>query len=265
MPSTYAHYRFGTEVYRRLPPEWRRRIDASYHLYCVGLHGPDILFYYKPLHRNAVNKVGYLMHGWTGQEFFTRGIRLAELSPHPEEAWSYLLGCLCHFILDSFCHPYVEEKIARSHVYHTEIEGAFDRVLMTMDGLDPLTHRLTDHVLPDRTEACIIAPFFTPVSAEQVYEATRSFILLNQALLPTSKLKRAAVSGLLLVTGNYGEMHGMMMTSRRNPCFADSDERLYALYQKGIEESLPLFNQLADRKCGRGDLGPRFRHTFGVD
>ena len=136
---------------------------------------------------------------------------------------------------------------------------------MTMDGLDPLTHRLTDHVLPDRTEACIIAPFFTPVSAEQVYEATRSFILLNQALLPTSKLKRAAVSGLLHVTGNYGEMHGMMMTSRRNPCFADSDERLYALYQKGIEESLPLFNQLADRKCGRGDLGPRFRHTFGVD
>lgn len=265
MPSTYAHYRFGTEIYRRLPPEWRRQIDASYHLYCVGLHGPDILFYYKPLTKNAINQIGYIMHGWTGREFFTRGVRLAELSPHPEEAWSYLLGCLCHYILDSFCHPYVEEKIQRSHVYHTEIEGAFDRILMVMDGLDPLTHRLTDHIMPDRTEACIIAPFFTPASAEQVYTATQLFILFNQMLLPTSRLKHAAAAGLLYATGNYKEMHGMIMTRRRDPRFADSDEHLYSLYQQSIKESLTLFNQLAALKNGTGELGPRYSHTFGAD
>ena len=49
MPSTYAHFRFGQEVYKELLPKCRTVIDAFRPLYDIGLHGPDILFYYHAL------------------------------------------------------------------------------------------------------------------------------------------------------------------------------------------------------------------------
>ena len=46
MPSTYAHYLFGQEVYRELPAQLQTIIDHHRSLYHIGLHGPDIFFYY---------------------------------------------------------------------------------------------------------------------------------------------------------------------------------------------------------------------------
>ncbi len=62
MPSTYAHYRMGQEVYKSLPALARTTINNHKELYDIGLHGPDILFYYQPLAVCAVNKQGYDMH-----------------------------------------------------------------------------------------------------------------------------------------------------------------------------------------------------------
>ncbi len=62
MPSTYAHYRFGKEVLERLDPDLRSVIEAHRELYDIGLHGPDILFYYDALHRNPVSQIGFSMH-----------------------------------------------------------------------------------------------------------------------------------------------------------------------------------------------------------
>lgn len=70
MPSTYAHYRMGQEVYRNLTGKPKQIIEKYKELYDIGLHGPDILFYYKPLFANPVNQVGYAMHDRPGIEFF---------------------------------------------------------------------------------------------------------------------------------------------------------------------------------------------------
>ena len=56
MPSTYAHYRIGQEVYGKLEGEPKKIIEKYKELYDIGLHGPDILFYYKPLYEHPVNK-----------------------------------------------------------------------------------------------------------------------------------------------------------------------------------------------------------------
>lgn len=74
MPSTYAHYRMGQEVYRNLTGKPKQIIEKYKELYDIGLHGPDILFYYKPLFANPVNQVGYAMHDRPGIEFFQAGI-----------------------------------------------------------------------------------------------------------------------------------------------------------------------------------------------
>lgn len=41
--------------------------------------------------------------------------------------YAYLMGFVCHFILDSECHPYVEEYIEKSGVQHLEIEEEFEK------------------------------------------------------------------------------------------------------------------------------------------
>ena len=50
MPSTYAHRRFGADVLALLPDGLRATLEQHRELYDIGLHGPDLMFYYKALH-----------------------------------------------------------------------------------------------------------------------------------------------------------------------------------------------------------------------
>ena len=53
MPAVYAHRRFGAEVLACCRNGAARAAIGAFHtLYEVGLQGPDILFYYDPLHKN---------------------------------------------------------------------------------------------------------------------------------------------------------------------------------------------------------------------
>ena len=61
MPSTYAHRRFGADVLERLPAELQEKIAPYRELYDIGLHGPDLLFYYHAAKSNPVP----LLSSWT--------------------------------------------------------------------------------------------------------------------------------------------------------------------------------------------------------
>ena len=56
MPTTYTHYRFGRDVYKRLPVQIQDIIRSHGGLYNLGLHGPDLLFYYKVYQKNVDRK-----------------------------------------------------------------------------------------------------------------------------------------------------------------------------------------------------------------
>ena len=57
MPTTYAHYKFGEEVIGALPRLLRSAIENNRELFDLGVHGPDLLFYYKALTKNPVMTV----------------------------------------------------------------------------------------------------------------------------------------------------------------------------------------------------------------
>ena len=84
MPSTYAHRRFGAQAAARLPEELRGVVSRHRALYDIGLHGPDILFYYKPLFANPVNHVGYAMHDRPGIEFFRQASLVMQKAENKE-------------------------------------------------------------------------------------------------------------------------------------------------------------------------------------
>ena len=70
MPATYAHKKFGREI-AALSGEQFPEIAAHEKAFALGLHGPDPLFYYKPLKKNAVKKKGDLLHEERAADFFT--------------------------------------------------------------------------------------------------------------------------------------------------------------------------------------------------
>ena len=46
MPSSYAHYRFGTQVLDLMPADIREPILRNRALFDAGLQGPDFLFFH---------------------------------------------------------------------------------------------------------------------------------------------------------------------------------------------------------------------------
>ena len=62
MPAAYAHYRFGKEVYKELPENEKEWIREGKDAFLLGLHGPDLLFYYFPLSKNRINQQGVRLH-----------------------------------------------------------------------------------------------------------------------------------------------------------------------------------------------------------
>lgn len=260
MPTTYAHYRFGCEVLAGLPPEMQAVVQRHRSLFDFGVHGPDLLFYFKPLGKNSVNQLGYRSHERTGRDFFTQAVAAVQAAPDRDAALSYLYGVLCHFTLDRECHPYVGEK-EKTGASHSEIEASFDRYLMLKDGLEPVTHRVTKHLLPSPESARVIAPFYPPLTEQEVYQAEKSMrFFLNLLIAP--KCKRRLLLGAMGLVGksSFGDM---FVPLEQNPKCTDSDEILFARYTGALALATELFAQLDNMLRGTGVLGTGFDHTFG--
>ena len=95
MPSDYAHYRFGGMVVDSLPAQQKRSIQRFRRLFDVGLHGPDLLFYYNPFWGNPLGQLGSQFHQKTGREFFETACAALKASPS-EAGTAYLYGLLGH-------------------------------------------------------------------------------------------------------------------------------------------------------------------------
>ena len=93
----------------------------------IGLHGPDLLFYYLPLKTNEINSIGYNMHEKTGKEVFDTFRKMMTSKKQINHYLAYYYGFICHFALDATCRGYIEKRIHESGVSHGEIEVEFDR------------------------------------------------------------------------------------------------------------------------------------------
>ena len=266
MPSTYAHYRLGKEVIRRLDPDLRTIAEGHRQLYDIGLHGPDILFYYDALHRNPVSRIGFDMHGFPAREFFGPARDTVSGASDRDAAYAYLMGFVCHFALDSTCHPYIEDYINDRGVAHTKIEGEFDRMLLVKDGKDPVRQNLVPHIHPTAENAEVVSAFFPDVSAEQMRKALEDMVHYNGLLVCPGKLKRWMVIRALRKSGNYDDMIGLILNAEGDPGCDDSNARLTELYDESVELSVELIRDLhAYLTGGKDSLCARFDRTFGVE
>ena len=245
MPTTYTHYRFGKDVLNKLPDNKQVLINKYRELYDIGLHGPDILFYYKALSHNFVNGYGGQLHNESGKQFFRHAGMTLRMHDIREEDLAYLYGFICHFVLDACCHGYIRQK-EKSGITHAEIESEFDRFLLVMDEKDPLRTVLTSHLHPTMENANVIAPYFVGITPEQVKTSVRSMITYHDLLRSPGKLKRNTLLLGLRLTGHYEGMHGLFINYEPNPDCEDSNTMLWSLYNEAIDKAVECINHYLD-------------------
>ena len=265
MPDSYAHYRFGKQVLEQLPEQIRSVILSERELYDIGLHGPDILFFYRPLGRNFVRALGGEMHAASGKRFFSGAAKtlLSHGGAAPDLA--YLYGFLCHFALDSTCHGYINTLHASGAATHEEIESSFDRMLLLMDGLHPVRTNRAGHLQATRRNAAVIAPYYDRLRPGTIREAIRGMVLVSRLFAPASARERRVTEGLMKRAGKYESLHGHIVTDQPNLRCAESDRELMKLYEEAIPLAVSLISGFSDCAGGRTPWPDRYLYNFEGD
>ena len=264
MPTTYAHYKFGKEVISALPRPLQNSIENNRELFDTGVHGPDLLFYYKALMKNPVNTQGYELHDKMSDEFFRNAVEVIKKAEDPAAARAYIYGFICHFALDSECHPYIEKMIQTSGISHSEIEMEFDRLLLKEDYINPVRYLATGHIHPNRKNASVIAPFFNDMTPELIEKSMRSMIFCHKVLLAPGKAKRNLIFGCLKLAGHYEDKQGMVMSLEPNPACKEYCQLLKRLYAGAVPLAAGLIIQYQKALFDGAELPERFHRTFGA-
>ncbi|MCI5649309.1 MAG: zinc dependent phospholipase C family protein [Fusicatenibacter sp.] len=261
MPTTYAHDCFGREVYMRLPADLKEIIRKNKKLFLIGLHGPDIFFYYHPLKKNRISELGSDLHNQKASLFFSNGVRLYQ--EHPSGALeSYLFGFACHFMLDSTCHPYIGQYTEQMEVSHAKIETHLDRCLMIRDGKNPLTFHPAASICPHTEGNRIIHQCFPMVSCQEIEECLKGMRLYTRVTVFRCPLPREILRLGMRLVGCYNSMEGRIMPAKPDPKCRIGIRNLIALYQKALCETPEELIRLDRALHGTESLSPRFERNF---
>ena len=242
MPAFYAHYRFGCDVLKQLPEDIRSICTAHRGLFDIGLHGPDIYFFYHPVLPNKVNRIGHAAHKRSGRYFLQRAQKVIASARDKDAARAYFYGLLCHFTLDSICHPYIHTAMKEFNVTHAATETAFDRALLLKDGKDPQHFDPCGHFEVNTRNAAVITPFYTPEATVALTEKSiSSMVFYGRVLFTPNKALRRAIDTGLYITFHHDAIADMMMTTQDVPSCKLCTEHLIELYGKALELAKTLF------------------------
>lgn len=261
MPTTYAHNSFGEQVRKKFSENIKNIIEKNIDLFNIGLHGPDILFYYKPLSSNEVNKAGHQLHEENAVKFLNKARNTINKSSNKHASFSYIAGFICHFMLDSFCHPYIRE-IEMKGISHSTIEAEMDRFLMIENNLDPMLFKPTKHIVIQKDYARCIAEFYDGISAEEILSALKSMKIHLNLLAAPKKIKRNLITTALKLSHNEGMIDLMMSAEPDERCIQCSNH-LIELYQEAILPSAEIVNEFYMNIGENKELSNRFNRNFG--
>lgn len=260
MPTTYAHYTFGKEVLKILDEDLKKIISKNIDLFNIGLHGPDILFYYEPLKSNDISKIGHEIHSKNANVFFETAKKIINNCECSDAACAYIMGFICHYMLDSQCHPYINQK--ENGLSHSEIETEFDRALMTKNNLNPIAFKPTSHIIPKEDYAQCISKFFECTDKEKIFKALKSMKFYLNLLVSPGRIKRSLLIAALKISGNYEGMIGLIMKHEPEEASKEISENLMDLYNKAVEPTGKLMDEYYKNIKNNEKINDRFNRNF---
>lgn len=109
MPATITHAFFAKDIYDILPAEIHNKINLN-RCKTFGQSTDSLMFYnlFSILPGKKIRSFQKFFHTNQTQEFFINVLKyMKENNLQDEDCYSFLIGFICHYILDSTFHPYV--------------------------------------------------------------------------------------------------------------------------------------------------------------
>lgn len=187
MPSCMAHYQFGQEILAQLNGTLKQLVTVYKNEFDIGLQGPDIFFSYQFLKNPNLLRYGIQSHTFSANQMFAP---LFAEKPKKASSFSYMLGLLCHYFLDSACHGYVFAQ-CRNVTEHWKMEAAYDRIIMRRYAYGEARHLYLPSTMLDFAGIATIWPNITEHTVETSIRAThvlKKAMDTKQALLLCTKL-----------------------------------------------------------------------------
>ena len=262
MPAIYAHTRFGKIVAKQLEGELEQVVSRNYAAFQTGLQGPDIFFFYRPWNKNRVNQYGFHLHKVSAMPFFRHGVKVVRKKGTASREYAYLLGFLCHFILDSECHPYVTEMIEKTGIQHLEIEEEFEKMLMRMDGKNDLTYPQHRLVPTDWGTAAAVSPFYNKVPPKQVRSALKYMRMVRRLFWAPGIVKQSMINGVMRLTGKFDRMKGLMIQRKDHPGCRVTNEELMRRFNEAVGIALVMIQALDESVRLESGLPKRLDRNF---
>lgn len=262
MPALYAHKRFGDEVTATLEGELKEVIQKFPLQFRIGLQGPDPFFFYRPILHTHVSKCAGDMHNEKADIFFQKAIRVIREKGRKSREYAYILGFICHFALDSECHPYVNQTEKRIQVGHMEIEGEFEKYLLRKDKKNALSYPVYKLIPTDVATVEAISSLFPNLTKAEIKESLVSYYVIKKVFTAPSQFKQAVINLLLKAAGVYKKYYGLMHTYHDNPACEETNKELEMLLQNAISVARDLILSY-DESVREGEmLSARFGRTY---
>ena len=261
MPTTYAHDLFGKMVYHRLDPEIQEKIKKYQTTYQIGLHGPDILFYVRPFHKNRFNQMAHRLHREEAAGFFERGRELYQKTGN-EEILVYLLGFICHFMLDSTCHPYISEYMKKTGARHDESETEFDRALMVRTGKDPFHYQPGSVIRIEKNSVDAISEVMEGMSHKDIVRALMGTKFYTRLPICDSEKKRKVKLAVARILFMYRLADGRIIRGEPKDICLESTQHLTQLFLQTVPEAAAMINEYYKQRNGSDRLNVRFDRNY---
>ncbi len=261
MPAIYAHEKFGALVRKQLPPEEQAIINRYPQAFRIGLQGPDFMFFYRAFKGNKIIRKGHFYHHRDAYLFMKKAQRIIRHYGKDSSQYSYLLGFICHFSLDTICHPYVAQAMEQTGCSHGEVEGCFDQLLLIKDGYKPQKYKLAKLVPKDRETVKAMKAFYPDLSEKKIRKSLVWMCYIKRMLYAPGILKRGLLRMLMIITGNYKKYKGHIMSPRLNRKCKEEAGHLYRLLKQAVPVSIALVGNFSNA-CEGKKLSPIFHKDF---
>lgn len=247
MPSTYAHKKFGALVYRRLSKDVRELIADNFECYLAGLHGPDVLFYHAPVISQEVNKTGSRMHKQSFEVMYRRAVEVlcpiyeceksAGDTGAGDAGLAYFIGCFCHYMSDSACHPLVTKAMEETGMTHGKVEMELERYIMTKDGNTPFKYPAWAHIPVSMEVAKAAADFYPGVSAEEFLVSLTSMKAVLKTCGTDSNYLRQVLCKVMEKTGYENKITSLLMSRDRSEILRRGMKEMYEKLVSEVDET----------------------------
>ncbi len=255
MPAIFTHIQFGKEVAETLPAPLKDLTERYPEAFYLGTQGPDILFYHKPMKKKAKNParaLGWALHAQPSAPFFLRAAKkiyeneenrddTGSFHPHGAQA-AYLIGFLCHFILDSAAHPTIDAHSVNG-LTHGKIESELDKFQFRKIGR-PARGFNAATLYADGKEAQTTAAELFGVSQKEMGVAMRSMKKINRLFSHRCGFVHGfchLALSLVGMNGSFGEMFLHKKDDARCQTLLPRLNEIYEEAKKVALQRIPLF------------------------